>query len=65
MAGHPAVCTIEGCDIAFTTTALLAKHTASKHPGSFAWRNGETKEERTTRVRRERRIRLREADIAA
>jgi hypothetical protein len=63
LAGHPAVCSVADCDKAFTSTGLLARHTASKHPESFPWREDETKTQRIARLKQERRVMLREAGI--
>lgn len=63
LAGHPAVCEVEGCDRVFTTNTLLASHTRHKHPESFGWVEGESKDDRTKRLKQENRARLKAAGI--
>ena len=39
LAGHPAVCDVEGCDAKFTTSGQLSGHTTGKHPEKYANRD--------------------------
>jgi hypothetical protein len=61
LAGHPEECPDEHCTVRHTTKGRMSRHVQAKHPK--LWVTDETKEERTKRLKIERRQALREAGI--